>query len=121
MENSTNKAICDAEKKAKIATRQAEKRMDEKYNKLNNNYNSLLKINLEMIKKEKEIQQKFDNYNKIIKAKNEEKSYLEIQMDYYKNMLDKKDSELSSMKMYLKNMKLELKRHNIQEFDDLQL
>ena len=53
MENSTNKAICDAEKKAKIATSEAEKRMDEKYNKLNNNYNSLLKINLEMIKKKK--------------------------------------------------------------------
>ena len=111
MENSTNKAICNAEKKAKIATSEAEKRMDEKY----------IKINLEMIKKEKEIQQKFDNYNKIIKAKNEEKSYLEIQIDCYKNMLEKKDSELFSMKMCLKNMKLELKRHNIQEFDDLPL
>ena len=121
MKNSTKKAICKMEKEIKIKISDVEKRMDEKYNKLNNNYNSLLKINLEMIKKEKEIQQKFDNYNKIIKAKNEEKSYLEIQMDYYKNMLDKKDSEFSSMKMCLKNMKLELKRHNIQEFDDLQL
>lgn len=121
VENAAEKKISEVEKEAKIKINDAEKRMDEKYNELAKNYNSLLKINLEIMNKEKEILKIFDNYNKIIKAKNEEKSYLEIQIDRYKNMLDKKDSELSSMKICLKNMKLELKKHNIQEFDDLPL